>query len=358
MGSKSKRNPERRESTIKEFRDGIFSKEPVQTGTLTYQINQLSQIQKSATDGLDNKLAAAIKIKQLEDLGVLSKEDIEKERKRLGLSDGNSSLKKQDGTSAKDLLMIELQNETDPDRRNDLLHTITAVEQLEKSGNTTLAMSLATRPRAESKKKTSTFEEKFMERAVSILLEEKKDPVDSLEKVLDVQKKITEMQPAGKTTDEFISDIEKAKKLGLVRDNAQTENEMKLQIEKLRIDNEYKIEEQKIDADKDRTTSLTNVVGDVIGSALAAAGTAAGSKEPGTGSVPGRSAVRNDIMQSSYEAVCAKQNCGAKILVSNVDQSRDIECGSCGQIYHLDSKDKQLYMIQETPSTATTPSNA
>jgi len=357
MGSKSKRNPERRESTIKEFRDGIFNKEPVQTGTLTYQINQLSQIQKSATDGLDNKLAAAIKIKQLEDLGVLSKEDIEKERKRLGLSDGNSSLKKQDGTSAKDLLMLELQNETDPDRRNDLLHTITAVEQLEKSGNTTLAMSLATRPRVESKKKTSTFEEKFMERAVSILLEEKKDPVDSLDKVLDVQKKITEMQPAGKTTDEFISDIEKAKKLGLVRDNAQTENEMKLQIEKLRIDNQYKIEEQKIDADKDRTTSLTNVVGDVIGS-VAAAGAAALSKEPGKGSVAGRSAVRNDIMQSSYEAVCAKENCGAKILVSNVDQSRDIECGSCGQIYHLDSKDKQLYMIQETPSNPTTPSNA
>lgn len=352
-----KRNPERRETSIKEFRAEILSKGPLNNMSgVSQQITQLNQIQKSATDSLDNKLAAALKIKQLEDTGVLSAEDIEKERKRLGLASGSGSTKKSQ-SSGKDLLIMELQNETDPDRRDDLLHTLNAVEQLEKSGNTTLAMSLATRPRVADKKK-STFEDKFMERAVTILLEEKKSEIDSLDKVLDVQKKIQEMQPAGKTTDEFISDIEKAKKLGLVRDNATTENEMKLDIEKLRIDNEYKIEEHKIEADKSRTEALTNVVGDVIGSALSAAGAAAGGKGTGTGSIQSKSAVRNDVMQTSYEAVCAKESCGAKILVTNVDQSRDIQCGSCGQTYHLDSKDKKLYMIQETTAAPTTPSSA
>ncbi len=351
---KSKRNAERRESSIKEFRAEILSKGPLNNlSGVSQQITQLSEIQKSNTDSLDNKLAAALKIKQLEDTGVLSAEDIEKERKRLGLSDGSSSTKNKGQTSGKDLLMLELQNETDPDRRNDLLHTINAVEQLEKSGNFTLAMSLATRPRAVEKKK-STFEEKFMEKAVSILLEEKKDPVDSLDKVLDVQKKISEMQPQSKGTDEFIADIEKAKKLGLVRDNAQSENEMHMSIEKMKIDNQYKIEEQKIDADKLRTEALTNTIGDVIGSALSAAGTAASKG----GASPTSGIVRPETMNASYEANCAAQNCGAKILVTNVDQARDIQCPSCGQNYHLNSDDKKLYMIQDTPAPTSQPRTA
>jgi len=95
----------------------------------------------------------------------------------------------------------------------------------------------------------------------------------------------------------------------------------------------------------------------VIGSALSAAGAAAGSKGSTT-TPPSRTAVRPETMQSSYEATCAKQGCGAKILVTNIDKARDIQCPTCNQTYHLDSKDKKLYMIEETPAAPTTPSTA
>jgi len=359
-----KRNPERRESSIKEFRAEILAKGPGNGGSVSgpsvsTEINTLNQLYKSTSDTYQSKLAAAIKIKQMEQTGVFTRDDIDKAKKELGLSGEGATVggpgSKQ---TAKDLLMMQIANEQDRDKQTEMIQTLANIETIEKSGGamSPLMLNLMNRPQGAATKK-NTFEEKLMDKLADHLFKEPKSELDNLDKIAELMKKVQEMQGPTDGIDKIAEDVKKYKEIGLVRDTAQSENEMKLEIEKLRIDNQYKIEEHKIEADKQRTDSLTNVVGDVIGSALSAAGAAAGSKG-GTSAASSKSAIRPETMQSSYEATCAKQGCGAKILVTNIDQARDISCPSCNQTYHLDSKDKKLYMIEETPPGPTTPTTA
>jgi len=358
-----KRNPVEREKSIKEFRAEILNHGPGNgSGTsgpsVVTEINTLNQLYKSTSDTYQSKLAAAIKIKQMEQTGVFTRDDIDKAKREMGLSgEGGAVGGPASKQTAKDLLMMQIANEEDRDKQNEMIQTLANIETIEKSGGamSPLMLNLMNRPQGTAAKK-NTFEEKMMDKLADHLFKEPKSELDNLDKIAELMKKVQEMQGPTDGIDKIAEDVKKYKEIGLVRDTAQSENEMKLEIERLRIDNEFKIEQNKIEADKDRTASLTSVVGDVIGSALSAAGAVAG--KGGTSPPPSRGAIRNDVMKSSYEATCAVQSCGAKILVTNVDQARDIQCGSCGQTYHLDSKDKKLYMIPETPAAPSTPSTA
>ncbi len=359
-----KRNPERRESTVKEFRAEILPGGPgnasgVSGPSVSTEINTLNQLYKSTSDSYQQKLAAAIKIKQMEQTGVFSRDAIDEAKKQMGIStEGGTVGGPGTKQTAKDLLMMQIANETDRDKQNEMIQTLANIETIEKSGGamSPLMLNLMNRPQGSVKK--NTFEEKLMDKLADHLFKEPKSELDNLDKIAELMKKVQEMQGPTDGIDKIAEDVKKYKEIGLVRDTAQSENEMKLEIEKLRIDNEYKIEEHKIEADKQRTDSLTSVVGDVIGSALSAAGAAAGSKGGGTSSPASKTAIRPETMRSSYEATCAIESCGAKILVTNIDKARDIQCPSCNQTYHLDSKDKKLYMIQESPTAPSSPSTA
>ena len=228
-------------------------------------------------------------------------------------------------------------------------------ESLEKQGNAQLAYNLAARPRTTGSKK-GTLEEKLIDKMADHLFKEKKDDVDVLDKMMDLNKKFQDMQERPEGLDEVLEKIEKFKKAGLVRDPAQTETEMKMQVEKMKIDNEYKIEEQKIEADKERTKSLSGVVGDVISSALTAAGAAAGKgATKQTIQTPTGQQIKSETLDNAYETTCGVQDCGAKILVTNVDQERDIKCSACGAIYHINTAKKELNLVSQGPAPTSHP---
>ena len=366
MVSKKKTGGSRREKTIHEVRgtisDMLKGGKTSSSGfvELDEEMDSLDRAAKQASNMIDHKVAAAYKIKKMEQAGIFSRKDIEQAKNDLGIStEGESASKQETGYN---ILSTQLANEQDPEERRRLSHELmitNVYEQLKgrpmheiQTAVNNLKMSFIEPKKTESK--TEDFKDRLLLKFIDKNMGEPKSELDNLDKLTSLIDKVQKLTPQSDSLKEMSENIKAYKELGIIKDPATSIEESKLEVEKLKINKEYEIKDKEIESDKQRTKSLADIGGDVLSSAFEAFG-AATNKGDGKGASRSNPAVRQQTLQNAMNATCVTPGCGAKILVTNIDQSREINCGGCGQKYIFDSDQKKLFVAgveQSGPETS------
>lgn len=351
--------------SVREFRAEVLNTKKNDTklsSSVSTELNTLQEINKSTNDSLERRLAGALKIKQMQATGQFSKEVIDSARKDLGIADDSSQAVH--STSATDALANQLAGEVDPQIRQNIINQLIILDTYNRmDGRPMIEIQAAInslKTSQEMAKKTDTktedFRDKMMDKFIDKMLAEPKSELDSLKKIQEIMKFGQTMQSGGEDIDGVIERIEKYKKAGFVREAASSPEELQLQIEKLKVDNAYKLEERKIVADESRTKNLTSIGTDIISStleAVAASGMIKSKAQKGTSAQ-----VKQETLKNAYQVNCAIEECGSNILVSNADVSRNVKCPGCNTSYYLDADKKELHLLDETPAETSQPSSS
>ena len=365
MVSKKKTGGSRRERTIHEVRGTISDmlkggKSSSGFDESDEEMDSLDRASKNASNMIEHKIAAAYKIKKMEQAGIFSRKDIEQAKKELGISTEGEPAASQDNSY--NILSTQIANEPDSEERRRLSHEIMIMnvyEQLKgrpmheiQTAVNNLKMSFIEPKKTESK--TEDFKDKLLLKFIDKNMGEPKSELDNLDKLTSLIDKVQKLTPQSDSLKEMSQNIKAYKEMGLIKDPASSIEESKLEVEKLKINKEYEIKKEEIESDNQRTKSLADIGGDVLSSAFNAFG-AATSKSDGKGVSRSNPAVRQETLQNAMNATCVTPGCGAKILVTNIDQSREIKCGGCGQQYVFDADQKKLFVAgveQPGPETS------
>lgn len=328
------------------------------SGTIT---SQLDRDQRESAKEIERKIAIAAQIKKAEDHGLFSKEKANEERKKAGLSVESSSvpLAGMASSPSYQILLQEIAQEVDPGRRAGLIQALAQIEAAMKatgSAQITIPTIPAARSSDTSDAKDSVFN-KLIEKLVDKVTAEpeKYDKVKDFKDMLTALKDYNEMLSPSEGSDDIIENIKKYKEAGFIKDNMTSIEEKKIELEKDKIAHEYEFKKMEIETGSKKIENLTKIATDVAASFVNAASDIKSGK---AGATQERSAFATENLNKASSSVdmftgnCAK--CQGAIEVTNIDQSRNIKCPGCGQGYYLDSKQKQLMIVeeQETSSTA------
>ncbi len=281
-----------------------------------------------------------MKIKQMEASGVFDKAQIDEAKVSLGLSTDAASRGTTD--QSYNLIMMDLTNEQDPDRRQQLLQTLAMSESMKKGGMDSATMMMMMNQNRAPAAKQASFQDKMMEKFMDKMMKEPESELQNLGKLKDLIQGVQSIVPESNPLQEIKANLEIYKTLGLVQDPSHSIEEKKLDLEKLKMEKTLELEEKKIENEAERTKSLGNVAGDVLGSLFSAIGQA----KEGTGS-KAPAGPSQEFVANSLEAKCISENCGGKILITNSKESRNISCPKCSQKYEYKSDTSQLFLIQE-----------
>ena len=313
---------------------------------------------------LEQKVQNAFKLKKIIASGVYSKKAIENIKKEMGIEEPDEvSTSSQDSTFS--LLASQIGAEPDADKREKLTHELMILnvykEMKDKPQSEIIIavnnLKASFTQLSPSQTKSEDFQTKMMGKMMDKFLDEPKSELDNLEKLTKLIEGVQNITGKSDGLEEISKNIEAYKKIGFIKDGATTLEEAKLEVEKTKINKEFELEEKKIVAEAERTKSLTNMGGDVISSLVSAVGSST-SKE-GKQAVRSDYGIRDETLKNAMNATCVTDGCGAKILVTNVDQSREVKCGKCNQSYVFDANEKKLFLAEaEQPGPGESPGPA
>lgn len=334
--------------------------------------SQLEHDARESEREIDRKIAIMAKIKKAEEHGVLSPQQAIVERKRYGLATTDGGLvpltQLPQQSAAYNLLVQEIAQEEDDDTRIQMIQSLANIEAaMKQTGNAQINIPQITRrKKGEEKSTKDVVFDKLLEAMILNMNKEpeKYDKVKDFGSMLDMMKNYNEMLAPGEGSDDILDNIKKYKEAGFIKDNASSIEEKRLELEKDKITMEYDFKKTQLENEGKRTEQITKIGTDVATSLLEAVvdvrGKKGGQAEPRS---QDSSFARENLNKAAtsvemFEAPCV--GCKGRIEVTNVNQSRNISCPSCGQQYYLDSKNKQLMTIEEQkaePPPGTSQSN-
>jgi len=311
---------------------------------------------------IDQKVNAAYKLKKMEQSGMFSKKSMLKAKKDMGIEE-DDEVAGDTQDSSYGALAAQIAVEPDANKRDALTQQLVILNvykelkgrpqsEIQVAVNNIKGSYLQAKLPTESK--SEDFRDKMLGKFMDKMLEEKKSDSDNFNNFADMVKKVQEFQPKSEGLKEMVENVKGYKELGLIKDSATTIEEKKLDIEKLKVDKEYELREKEITNDSERTKSLVGVGGDILSSVFDAVGSSVSKSGPGQdrSSPP----IRQDTLANAMNATCVTPGCGSKILITNIDQSREISCQGCNQRYLFDADKKQLFTIQaEEPAAGRSP---
>ncbi len=343
--TKQKRNLERRETTVREFRtitsENRDKKLGYQIGGIDVQTEEFNKLLESNEIALKKKLTAALEIKKMEATGMFPAESIRQEKIKLGILTESSSPLSGNGNVI-DNLMMQLANEQDPVARASMMNTIAMMDMVKQSGgqnNPGMIMAMQNMNKQALPPKDD-FKDKMLDMMSKKFLDEPKSELENLGKLKTLIEGVQTLIPQSNPLKDMKENLKLFQDMGIAITPGNSIEEKRLELDGKRLDKEMELEEKKIDADADRTKSLFNIGGDVLASAFAAAGA---SKE--TSKAP--AGPSQEFIEDSLEAKCVNGNCGTPILITNSKTSRDVFCPKCDQKYQYQADKKQLFMMQE-----------
>ena len=351
-----KRNLERRESTVREFRT-LTSGHP--NKNVGYNLSGISQQSDEFNRLLENnelemkkKLQAALYIKQIEATGVYSREAIEDEKVKMGINVVDKS--SMGGASATtneviNMLMMQIANEPDLTRQQDLTKTLATLQMMSEmknsggQGTNPAMMMMMNSMNKQSTPTKSTFEEEMTKMMMKKFMEEPKSELDNLGKLKTLMDGVQSLIPQSNPLEELLASRKVMEELGMIKTGSDTLAEKQFELEKMKVEKQFSLDEKKILGEEERNKGLVGVAGDILSSLTTAVSGMGGSdaKPPPN--------PKDKTIQNSLQANCAKEGCDATITVSNADQSRDVQCVKCKTKYQYKADETKLYMYQDPP---------
>lgn len=332
-------------------------------------ISQLERDARESEKELDRKVAMAAKIKKAMDHGLLTPEQAHQEKVKAGLvaTDGRGQsinlTEGPQGSPAYNLLVQEIAQEGDDERRIQMIGQLANIEAaMKQTGSSTLT--IPTLPRREKRPddtKDAVFN-KLLEKLVDNVTKEpeKYDKVKDFGSMLEMMKNYNDMISPSEGADDILENIKKYRDAGFIKNEATSIEEKKLDLEKEKINHEYDFKKMQMDSEGKRTENLMKIGTDVASSLLESIVDVKGRKGAQPESrVDDSQFARDNLSKASsavdmFQAPCVK--CKSNIEVTNVNEARNLKCPGCGQPYFLDSKNKQLLMIEDSEPAAPQPS--
>lgn len=349
--TKQKRNLERRESTVREFRTITSGNKDKKVGYslgISDQIDDLNKLQESNELELKKKLTAALEIRKMEQTGMFSAESIKQQKIKLGILEENT-VSNSNTTTSNDvinMIMMQIANEQDPDRQLELTKTLSNLQimsDMKNSGgqNNQAIMTMIQNQNRTSVPPKTTFESDMTKLMMKKFMEEPKSELDNLGKLKTLIDGVQSLVPQSNPLKEMKDNLKLFQDMGIAVTPGNSIEEKRLELEKVRMEKELSIEERKIDAEAERTKSFADVGGKVLTS-MAEAFSSKDSTKPTPPPSPSQ-----EMLDDSLEAKCVNNNCGGPILITNSNTSRDVFCPKCNQKYQFEAKEKKLTMMQQ-----------
>lgn len=351
--TKPKRNLERRETTVREFRTITSShrdkKLGYSLGGIEGQTGDLNKLLESNEIALKRKLAAALEIKKMEATGMFTPEDIKQEKIKVGLL--QESTVSTTTTSTNDvinMIMMQIANEQDPDRQLELTKTLSNLQMMsdmKNSGNqnNSAIMTLVQNQNRNQTPRKSTFEEEMTKLMMKKLMDEPKSELDNLGKLKTLMDGVQSLMPQSNPIQEMRDNLKMFQEMGIAVSPGGSLEEKRLELEGKKIDKQFALDERKVVAEEERNKSLAGIGGDILSSLVSAGASSMGGDKDSSSTVPNPT---QKTIENSMQAVCANGSCGAKIIVPDIKQSRDVKCVKCDAKYQYKADEQKLYMYQ------------
>jgi len=329
-------------------------------------INSLDMLRKEKEKSITSKVELALKIKKMEESGLFTPGDILQAKRDAGLAPQTTGVPiQQTINSSPTIVMLqnEIAQEDDPDVRISLIQTLAQVQTaMQSTGGAPITIPPINRRKRpeESSTKDKVFD-KMLEAMVMKMNKEpeKYDKVADFKSMLTALKDYNEMLSPSEGADDILDNIKKYKDAGFIKNDATSIEEKKLELEKEKITHEYDFKKMQLENEGKRTENLTKIGTDVASSLLESIVDVHGRKgqQPESRAADSQFAKDNLNKASSsvdmFQAPCI--NCKSNIEVTNVDQPRNIKCPGCGTPYYLDSKNKQLLVVEDAEPAAPPP---
>lgn len=306
--------------------------------------SEISRLSKKADDDDLSRLKNWQTVKDLEKMNA-PKEIIDKYRTKAGVISGPGQSSNSNVNQMQQMLAMKITNAETSQQKAELLNMSNMLTN--DSGQVNNPAFMAALMGNESRK-TKT-EEVLMTKVLDKMLDqatkapEKVDELAMFDKMMTVFEKVQKMQTPPDTVDEWLKNIELAKKMGMVKDVSEQDSveKMKIDLERTKIEKDFDLEKMKEENSATKYSNISNELGGVIGSVASAWIASQEGQEVNT-SVTER--IKNSAESSNgYKAIC--QKCNKQMMITDVKTSRTIACPNCDQQYDFDGSNSKLYMV-------------
>ena len=231
-----KRNLQRRESTVKEFRiltnQNTNKKLGYDLRGIDAQTNELNKIYDSNELEMKKKLAAALEVKKMEATGMFSADAIRQQKIKLGILTEESTTGS-GNTNVIDNLMMQLASEQDPVARASMMNSIVVLDMMNKPGNQNnpQMIMMMQNMNKQALPPKSTFEEEMTKLMMKKFTEEPKSELDNLGKLSSLFEGVQKMMPQSNPLQEMKDNLKLFQEMGIAVTPGNTIEERRIQLE-------------------------------------------------------------------------------------------------------------------------------